>query len=63
MSERPYRKAFEFDTALEMMIEDSKDLDMGIFLEFLKLYHSDEFNEIKECATFVNRKKHYLHGA
>ena len=31
VSERPYRKAFEFDTALEMMIEDSKDLDMGIF--------------------------------
>ena len=63
ISERPYRKAFEFDTALEMMIEDSKDLDMGIFLEFLKLYHSDEFNEIKEYATFINHKKHYLHGA
>ncbi|MBR2407784.1 MAG: HD domain-containing protein [Lachnospiraceae bacterium] len=63
VSERPYRKAFEFDTALEMMIEDSKDLDMGIFLEFLKLYHSEEFNEIKEYATFANRKKHYLHGA
>jgi putative nucleotidyltransferase with HDIG domain len=63
VSERPYRKAFEFDTALEMMVEDSKDLDMGIFLEFMKLYHSDEFEEIKEYATFVNRKKHYLHGA
>ena len=63
VSERPYRKAFEFDTALEMMIEDSKDLDMGIFLEFLKLYHSEEFDEIKEYATFANQKKHYLHGA
>lgn len=63
VSERPYRKAFEFETALEMMIEDSKDLDMGIFLEFLKLYHSEEFDEIKAYATFVNRKKHYLHGA
>ena len=63
VSERPYRKAFEFDTALELMIEDSKDLDMGIFLEFLKLYHSEEFDEIKEYATFANRKKHYLHGA
>ena len=63
VSERPYRKAFEFDTALEMMIEDSKDLDMGIFLEFMKLYHSEEFEEIKEYATFANHKKHYLHGA
>ncbi len=63
VSERPYRKAFEFDTALEMMIEDSKDLDMGIFLEFMKLYHSDAFDEIREYATFANRKKHYLHGA
>lgn len=63
VSERPYRKAFEFDTALEMMIEDSKDLDMGIFLEFMKLYHSEEFEQIKEYAEFANRKKHYLHGA
>ena len=63
VSERPYRKAFEFDTALEMMIEDNKDLDMGIFLEFIKLYHSEEFEEIKEYVTFTNRKKHYLHGA
>lgn len=63
VSERPYRKAFEFDTALEMMIEDSKDLDMGIFLEFMKLFHSEAFDEIKDYATFANRKKHYLHGA
>lgn len=63
VSERPYRKAFEFDTALEMMIEDSKDLDMGIFLEFMKLFHSEEFEEIREYAAFANRKKHYLHGA
>ncbi len=63
VSVRPYRKAFEFDTALEMMIEDAKDLDMGIFLEFMKLYHSDEFEEIKEYAAGANAKKHYLHGA
>ena len=63
VSERPYRKAFEFDTALEMMIEDAKDLDMGIFLEFMKVYHSDEFEEIKEYAASANAKKHYLHGA
>lgn len=63
VSERPYREAFDFDTALELMIEDSKDLDMGIFLEFMKLYHSSEFNEIKEYSDFSNAKKHYLHGA
>lgn len=63
VSERPYRKAFEFDTALEMMIEDCKDLDMGIFMEFMKLYHSEAFEEIREYASFANRKKHYLHGA
>lgn len=63
VSERPYRKAFEFDTALEMMIEDSKDLDMGIFLEFMKVYHSEAFEEIREYAEFSNQKKNYLHGA
>lgn len=63
ISERPYREAFDTDTALEMMIEDSKDLDMGIFLEFIKLYHSEQFREIQEYAEFANAKKHYLHGA
>jgi len=63
ISERPYRAAFEFDTALEMMIENTKDLDMGIFLEFMKLFHSEEFLEIKEYSEFANAKKHYLHGA
>lgn len=62
ISERPYRAAFEFDTALEMMIEDSKDLDMGIFLEFMKIYHSEKFDEIRRYADFANAKKHYLHG-
>ncbi len=63
VSERPYRRAFEFDTAMEMMIEDSKDLDMGLFLEFMKLYNSEEFEEIRESAAYINQKKHYLHGA
>lgn len=63
ISERPYRKAFEFDTALELMIEDAKDLDMGIFLEFMKVYHSEAFDEIREYASFSNQKKRYLHGA
>lgn len=62
VSERPYRAAFEFDTAVEMMIEDSKDLDMGIFLEFLKIYHSEKFEEIRQYAEYANAKKHYLHG-
>lgn len=63
VSERPYRDAFEFDTAIEMMIEDSKDYDMGLFLEFMKIYHSGEFQEIQKYARFSNAKKHYLHGA
>lgn len=63
ISERPYREAFEPETAVEMMIEDSKDFDMRFFLEFLKAFHSSEFSDILQYAEIANTKKHYLHGA
>lgn len=60
ISDRPYRQAFDMDTAVEMMIEDVKVYDMGIFLEFLKLYHSEQFRSVIDFAHEINAKNRYL---
>ena len=39
-SDRPYRKAFDRETSMEMMIEEVKDFDMEIFLAFLRVMHN-----------------------
>lgn len=45
-SNRPYRSAFDQDTAMELMAEEFKDFDMKIFLAFQKLICSGEMDEI-----------------
>ena len=59
ISDRPYRKGFDMDTAVEMMIEDNKVFDIKIFLEFMKLYHSEEFAEVIASSERINAKKRY----
>ena len=38
-SDRPYRRAFDMETALELMIDDIKYFDMQVFLAFLQVIH------------------------
>lgn len=38
-SDRPYRKAFDSQTAIELMIEEIKDFDLEVFLAFQKVIH------------------------
>lgn len=45
-SNRPYRQAFDVDTAVEMMIEESKDYDVGVFLAFLRVVHELGLEEL-----------------
>ena len=59
ISDRPYRKGFDRETAMELMIEDNKAFDMKIFLEFMKIYHSQEFDQVIQCAKAINARKHY----
>lgn len=56
VSKRPYRAEFEQDTAIELMIDEVKNFDMRAFLAFMKLVHSDEYNEIKNLIARANRK-------
>ena len=38
-SDRPYRKAFDMKTVMELMIEEVKNFDMEVFLAFQRIVH------------------------
>lgn len=46
ISDRVYRKAFDVNTAIELMIEEVKNFDMKIFLTFMKVIHEVNINKI-----------------
>ena len=46
VSDRPYRKSFDKDTAVELMIGEVKNYDMRYFLAFLKLIHEIDIDEL-----------------
>ena len=45
-SDKPYRKAFDKQTAVELMIEEVKNFDMRYFLAFLKMIHEIDVDEV-----------------
>jgi putative nucleotidyltransferase with HDIG domain len=57
ISDRPYRRAFDVETAMELMIEDIKSFDMRIFLDFMKVFHSESIEQVIRFADEVNEKK------
>jgi putative nucleotidyltransferase with HDIG domain len=57
ISDRPYRRAFDVETAMELMIEDIKSFDMKIFLDFMKVFHSESIEQVIRFADEVNEKK------
>lgn len=46
ISDRPYRRAFSLNTAVELMIEEVKNFDMKIFLAFLTVIHQENVEEL-----------------
>lgn len=60
ISDRPYRKAFDVDTAMDLMIEDIKAFDMKIFLDFMKVFHSEGMETVTRYANEINEKKRLL---
>ena len=46
VSDRPYRKSFDKDTAIELMIGEVKNYDMRYFLAFLKMIHEIDIDEL-----------------
>ena len=41
-SDRPYRKSFDPDTAMELMIEEIAHFDMDVFLAFQRVIHKNK---------------------
>ena len=46
VSDRPYRKSFDKETAIELMIGEVKNYDMRYFLAFLKLIHEIDIDQL-----------------
>lgn len=62
ISERPYRRAFDKDTAMELMIDEVKNFDMEVFLALMRVVHSDSFTELEEYIADVNDTVRELHN-
>ena len=45
-SDKSYRKAFDKQTAIELMIEEVKNFDMRYFLAFLKMIHEIDVDKV-----------------
>lgn len=50
-SNRPYRQAFDVDTAMELMIEESRYYDIEVFLAFMRVVHSEDLTEILDRTS------------
>lgn len=46
LSDRPYRRAFDRDTAMSLMIEEVKNFDMQMFLAFQRLVHEEDLRPV-----------------
>lgn len=56
VSDRPYRAAFDVDTAIQVMIEEVKNFDMKVFIAFQRITHSPDFRQIIK----LSRNKAFL---
>ncbi|WP_143452721.1 HD-GYP domain-containing protein [Konateibacter massiliensis] len=46
ISDRPYRSAFDVETAVELMIDEVKNFDMKVFLTFMRVINRDDSTKI-----------------
>ncbi len=60
ISDRPYRKAFDKQTAIELMIDEVKNFDLHIFMAFLNVVNSIDVDEdIKKKGKGINPGVYY----
>lgn len=56
VSNRPYRKAFDKEPAIRMMIEEVRHFDMKVFLAFMRMAYDESFLEIEQFVKDANDK-------
>ncbi|MCC8107339.1 MAG: HD domain-containing protein [Clostridiales bacterium] len=54
-SDRPYRRAFDVDTAVELMIEESKNYDIEVFLAFMRVVHAPDLRQLLDMKDLEER--------
>lgn len=47
-ADRPYRKAFDPKTAVELMIDEARYYDIGVFLAFMRVIHEGNLEGLLE---------------
>lgn len=57
VSDRRYRCSYHKEAAIQLMIEEVKNFDMKLFLNFLSIVYTEDFAEIDKYACDINRKK------
>lgn len=60
-SQRPYRSAFDRETAMELMIEDIKDFDLKVFLAFQRVVHEQPLEAILPESLAIHDINELLH--
>ena len=56
ISDRPYRKAFDVDTAIQLLIDEVHHFDMKIFLAFQSVIHTEStLQEIEEIEAMEHQ--------
>lgn len=53
VSDRPYRKAFSHEAAMEIMIDEVKNFDMKVFIAFQRVIHEEKTIQIIENSNLV----------
>lgn len=59
-SDRSYRKAFDIDTAVEMMIDEARYYDIAVFLAFLRVIHEGDAEKLLEQRATTEYLKRFL---
>lgn len=52
ISDRPYRKAFSYEAAVEIMIDEVKNFDMEAFIAFQRVIHEEDTLKMLEKSSF-----------
>ena len=55
---RPYRKAFDVETAIELMIDESKNFDMQVFLAFMNVVHAGNLESVLNTEDLEETLRH-----
>ena len=59
-SDRSYRRAFDSQSAIQIMIDEVADYDMRVFLAFQRFLHSEEYKNQDQLRTVITplQKQH-----